>query len=99
MGKYYAESVRNIKNPRIGLLNNGTEPHKGSKLTLEAHNLIAANSSINFVGNVESKDILKGVCDVVVADGFTGNAVLKAIEGTAGTAMHLLKDTICQLVY
>ena len=94
LGKYYAESVRNIKNPRIGLLNNGTEPHKGSKLTLEAHNLIAANSSINFVGNVESKDILKGVCDVVVADGFTGNAVLKAIEGTAGTAMHLLKDTI-----
>ena len=94
LGKYYAESVRNIKNPRIGLLNNGTEPHKGSKLTLEAHNLIAADSSINFVGNVESKDILKGVCDVVVADGFTGNAVLKAIEGTAGTAMHLLKDTI-----
>src|SRR5699024_1439218 len=94
LGKYYAESVRNIKNPRIALLNNGTEPHKGSKLTLEAHNLIAADSSINFVGNVESKDILKGVCDVVVADGFTGNAVLKAIEGTAGTAMHLLKDTI-----
>src|SRR5699024_4910422 len=58
------------------------------------HNLIAANSSVSFVGNVESKGILKGVCDVVVADGFTCNAVLKVIEGTVGTAMHLLKDTM-----
>ncbi|KRM18870.1 fatty acid phospholipid synthesis protein plsx [Ligilactobacillus hayakitensis DSM 18933 = JCM 14209] len=94
LGKYYAQSVRGIENPRIGLLNNGTEPHKGSKLTLEAHQLIAADESINFVGNVESKDLLNGVCDVVVADGFTGNAVLKAIEGTAKTAMGLLKSTV-----
>ncbi|MCI1953487.1 MAG: phosphate acyltransferase PlsX [Ligilactobacillus acidipiscis] len=94
LGKYYATSVRGIKEPRIGLLNNGTEPHKGSKLTLEAHKLIAADKSINFVGNVESRDLLDGVCDVVVADGFTGNAVLKAIEGTASSVMHLLKNTI-----
>ncbi|GBG94132.1 phosphate acyltransferase [Ligilactobacillus salitolerans] len=94
LGKYYATSVRGIENPRIGLLNNGTEPHKGSKLTLEAHQLIAADDSINFVGNVESRDLLDGVCDVVVADGFTGNAVLKAIEGTASSVMHLLKDSI-----
>lgn len=80
MGKYYAENVRGIKNPRIGLLNNGTEPHKGSKLTLEAHNLIEADKSLNFVGNVEARDLMNDVCDVVVADGFTGNAVLKAIE-------------------
>lgn len=94
LGKYYATSVRGLKQPRIGLLNNGTEPHKGSKVTLEAHQLIAADKSINFVGNVEARDLLNGVCDVVVADGFTGNAVLKAIEGTASSVMHLLKDTI-----
>lgn len=94
LGKYYAQNVRGIENPRIGLLNNGTEPHKGSKLTLEAHQLIAADKSLNFVGNVESRDLLNGVCDVVVADGFTGNAVLKAIEGTASATLHLLKDAI-----
>lgn len=94
LGKYYAQNVRGLANPRIGLLNNGTEPHKGSKLTLEAHQLIAADDSINFVGNVEARDLLTGVCDVVVADGFTGNAVLKAIEGTASATLHLLKDAI-----
>ena len=94
LGKYYAENVRGIQNPRIGLLNNGTEPHKGSKLTLEAHNLIEADKSLNFVGNVEARDLMNDVCDVVVADGFTGNAVLKAIEGTASAVMHLLKDSI-----
>lgn len=94
LGKYYAENVRGIKNPRIGLLNNGTEPHKGSRLTLEAHKLIAADESLNFVGNVESRDVLNNVCDVLVADGFTGNAVLKAIEGTASSVLHLLKDSI-----
>ena len=94
LGKYYAETVRGIKNPRIGLLNNGEEPHKGSKLTVAAHQLIAADSSINFVGNVESRAIVNGVCDVVVADGFTGNAVLKSMEGTASACMHLLKDAV-----
>lgn len=94
LGKYYAESVRGLRNPRIGLLNNGTEPHKGSKLTLEAHQLIAQDETINFVGNVESRDLMNGVCDVVIADGFTGNAVLKAIEGTALAVMKLLKESI-----
>lgn len=94
LGKYYAQSVRGIENPRIGLLNNGTEPHKGSKLTLAAHEMIAADDSINFVGNIESRDIMAGTCDVVVADGFTGNAVLKSIEGTAKTVLHVLKSEI-----
>ena len=75
-------------------MNNGTEPHKGSKVTQEAYQLLAADENLNFIGNVESKDLMKGVCDVVVADGFTGNAVLKAIEGTALAVMSLLKDTI-----
>ncbi|HIX01749.1 MAG TPA: phosphate acyltransferase PlsX [Candidatus Ligilactobacillus excrementigallinarum] len=94
MGKYYAQSVRGIENPRIGLLNNGTEPHKGSKLTQTAYQLISADKSLNFVGNVESRDLTNGVCDVAVADGFTGNAVLKAIEGTASSVMHLIKDSV-----
>ena len=94
MGKFYAQTVRGIENPRIGLLNNGTEPHKGSKLTQAAYQLISEDSSLNFVGNVESRDLTNGVCDVAVADGFTGNAVLKAIEGTASAVMHLVKDSV-----
>ncbi|KRL38667.1 phosphate acyltransferase PlsX [Liquorilactobacillus uvarum] len=91
LGKYYAQKVRKINNPRIGLLNNGTEPHKGSKVTQEAYKLLSDDPNINFVGNVESSSILNNVADVVVADGFTGNAVLKAIEGTASSIMHLMK--------
>lgn len=94
LGKYYAQKVRGITNPRIGLLNNGTEEHKGNKTTQEAYQLLKADSHLNFVGNVEANAILKNVADVVVADGFTGNAVLKAIEGTASATMHLLKDSI-----
>lgn len=94
LGKYYAENVRGVKNARIGLLNNGTEEHKGNKVTQEAYQLLKADQSLNFVGNVEAKALMQGVCDVVVADGFTGNAVLKAIEGTALGIMSLLKDTI-----
>lgn len=96
LGRLYAQSVRGIENPRIGLLNNGTEPHKGSKLTLEAHKMIAADDTINFVGNVESRDVLTGPCDVLVADGFTGNAVLKSIEGTAKATMNVIKSEIMQ---
>ena len=94
LGKYYAQKVRGIANPRIGLLNNGTEEHKGNKTTQEAHQLLKADPDLNFVGNVESNAILKDVADVVVADGFTGNAVLTAIEGTSSATMHLLKDSL-----
>ncbi|WP_057896645.1 phosphate acyltransferase PlsX [Liquorilactobacillus oeni] len=94
LGKYYAQRVRGIKNPRIGLLNNGTEPHKGSKVTQEAYQLLNTDDTLNFVGNVEANAILKGAADVVVADGFTGNAVLKAIEGAASAMIHLLKNMI-----
>lgn len=94
LGKYYAESVRGITNPRIGLLNNGTEPHKGSKLTVAAHQLISADPNLNFIGNIEARDMANGSCDVVVADGFTGNAALKSMEGTAKGILTLLKDSI-----
>ena len=91
LGSFYAEKVRNVQNPRVGLLNNGTEETKGSELTKKAFELLAADETINFVGNVEARELLNGVADVVVTDGFTGNAVLKSIEGTA---MNMLKTAI-----
>ncbi len=67
------------------------ESSKGDPATQEAYDLLAADESLNFVGNVEARDLMDGVADVVVTDGFTGNAVLKAIEGTAMGIMGLLK--------
>ncbi|EIZ1185766.1 phosphate acyltransferase PlsX [Enterococcus faecalis] len=94
LGSFYAEKVRNVQNPRVGLLNNGTEETKGSELTKKAFELLATDETINFVGNVEARELLNGVADVVVTDGFTGNAVLKSIEGTAMNMMSLLKTAI-----
>ena len=94
LGSFYAEKVRNVQNPRVGLLNNGTEETKGSELTKKAFELLAADETINFVGNVEARELLNGVADVVVTDGFTGNAVLKSIEGTAMNMMSFLKTAI-----
>lgn len=93
LGSFYAAQVRGVKNPRVGLLNNGTEASKGSELTKKAYELLSAED-LNFVGNVEARDLLNGVADVVVTDGFTGNAVLKSIEGTALGMMGLLKGAI-----
>lgn len=92
MGAFYATDVRGIQNPKIGLLNNGTEYDKGDDVHKAAYQLLKEDTTLNFVGNVEATSILKGTADVVVSDGFTGNAVLKTIEGTAGAMMQLLKD-------
>ena len=94
LGSFYAKNVRGIANPRVGLLNNGTEETKGDSLRKEAFELLSKELSINFVGNVEAREIMSGAADVVVADGFTGNAVLKAIEGTGLGAMKTLKSAI-----
>ena len=75
------EQVMGVKNPRVALVNNGAEESKGTPTYVEAHALLKANSRINFVGNVEPRDIPAGVADVVVADGFTGNVILKLTEG------------------
>jgi phosphate acyltransferase len=80
MGDVYARTMLGIAGPRIALLSNGEESEKGSELVQAAHPLIAA-LPIQFVGNVEGKDIFRGGCDVVVTDGFTGNVVLKVAEG------------------
>ncbi len=94
LGSYYAENVRGIAQPRVALLSNGAEESKGSPMIKEAHELLSTRTDINFIGNIESRDILAGAADVVVADGFTGNAVLKAIEGTASILMKQIKAAI-----
>ena len=82
MGSVYMEKVMGVKSPRVGLVNVGTEEHKGDDLRKEAHALLKACGGINFIG----------VCDVAVADGFTGNTVLKLYEGTALAMMGMVKD-------
>ncbi|MCT8139791.1 phosphate acyltransferase PlsX [Anaerobacillus sp. CMMVII] len=93
MGSIYMQKVRNIERPRVGLLNVGTEDDKGTELTKQAFALLK-DAPINFVGNVEARDLLEGVADVVVCDGFTGNVVLKTVEGTALSLFSLLKKEL-----
>lgn len=98
MGSIYAEKVMHRKNPRIGLLNIGEEPGKGNELTKKAYQLLR-EAPLNFVGNVESRELLQGPADVIIADGFSGNLVLKSIEGTAMSLMQLLKETLGGSLY
>ena len=92
MGSIYAQHVRGIVRPRVGLLNIGTEEGKGNEVTKEAYELIKGDERIHFVGNIESRDLLNSVADVIVTDGFTGNMVLKTLEGTALSMFSVLKD-------
>lgn len=96
LGSYYAQSVQGIQKPRVGLLNNGTEDNKGNELAKQSYQLLKENKDIDFIGNVEARDLLEGTADVVVTDGFTGNAVLKTIEGTALNMVKLVKKTIME---
>ena len=82
MGKVYAQARFGIENPRVGLLSIGEEPGKGDTLRKQAYELFSAAKNINFIGNVEGRDIMTDKVDVVVTDGFTGNVVLKTLEGT-----------------
>jgi len=93
MGSIYSEKIRRIEKPTVGLLNVGTEDGKGSTLTKNAFTQLK-KAPINFIGNVEARDLLNGVADVVVTDGFSGNITLKAIEGTALHVMSLLKQSL-----
>ncbi|GGM21140.1 phosphate acyltransferase [Paraliobacillus quinghaiensis] len=92
MGSVYVEKVRGIDSPRVGLLNIGTEDGKGNELTKSAFTLLK-QAPINFVGNIEARDLLDGAADVVVTDGFSGNIALKTIEGTALTMFSMLKKS------
>jgi glycerol-3-phosphate acyltransferase PlsX len=94
MGSIYMEKVRGVSRPRIGLLSSGEEETKGTKIVQEAHALLKETPGINFIGNVEGKDIPKGVCDVCVTDGFTGNVALKTAEGVASFMGTLIRNEL-----
>lgn len=93
MGSVYAERVRGIKNPRVGLISNGEEAGKGSELVKEAYPLLAS-AKLNFTGNVEGKEIFAGNVDVAVTDGFTGNVFLKSTEAVAKLLLTKIREAI-----
>lgn len=93
MGSEYMKSM-GIEKPRVALLNVGTEDEKGNELAKEVFGLLKEEAKINFVGNVEARDILKGNVDVVVTDGFAGNVCLKTVEGTVELLMGMIKSEI-----
>lgn len=94
MGNVYVKEVLGIDNPKVGLVNIGSEETKGNELTIKAYAEIKKMDNINFIGNIEGRDIPQGVVDVMVCDGFVGNIVLKTIEGMATTFGTLLKTEI-----
>lgn len=92
LGRIYAQDLMGIGTPRVGLLNIGEEPEKGDERAVEAYRLLAADSRLNFVGNIEGRDILWGSCDVLVCDGFVGNVLLKFYESIAGFVAMILRS-------
>lgn len=98
MGAIYAESVRGITSPRIGLLNVGSEEGKGNHLSQKAFTLLQ-EESLHFIGNVEARDLMNGIADVVVCDGFSGNLVLKSMEGTALSLFSLIKKELTSSLF
>jgi glycerol-3-phosphate acyltransferase PlsX len=94
MGSVFAQEVLDVPKPEVRLLSIGEEPEKGNQLTLEAHALLVSAEGLNFRGNTESRDLLAGAADVVVCDGFTGNVVLKLLEGTISTVLEALREEI-----
>ncbi|HEX8275632.1 MAG TPA: phosphate acyltransferase PlsX [Longimicrobiaceae bacterium] len=93
LGSIYARDLMGIESPRVGLLNIGEEPEKGDERAVEAHRLLAAASDeLNFVGNIEGRDVIRGKCDVLVCDGFVGNVLLKFYESVAGFMLGMLRQ-------
>lgn len=93
MGSAYFKGVFNVKNPKVGLINNGAEEEKGNELTKAAHGILK-NADINFIGNVEPREVPEGNVEVLVCDGFVGNTVLKTYEGVAKVIFDLLKQEL-----
>ncbi len=94
MGVVYTEKLFGIQTPSVGLINNGTESHKGTAVYVETYERLSANKKLNFIGNVEGKNVPRGKCDVLVADGFTGNIILKMIEGMGSFFMKKMKTML-----
>ena len=99
MGSLYYSIIYDEKNPRVYLLNNGTEEEKGNDLTKEAYALLSSNKSINFKGNIEAREPLFGDVDVLVTDGFTGNVFLKSVEGTAKAMSSMIKEAFKKNIF
>jgi phosphate acyltransferase len=93
LGSIYVEDVWRRPAPRVGLLNIGEEPEKGDELAVETHGLLAS-SGLNFVGNIEGRDVIRGSCDVLVADGFVGNVLLKFYESVTGFIHGMLREEL-----
>ncbi len=96
LGSIYYRYFFQNDSPRVALLNIGEESAKGNQVTKEAYQLLKEDKDLNFIGNIEGKDLLRGICDVVVCDGFVGNVVLKTIEGTVISIFDILKEQFNQ---
>jgi glycerol-3-phosphate acyltransferase PlsX len=94
MGSVFSTELLDVKSPVVRLLSIGEEPEKGNRLTLESHELLARTEGIDFAGNAEARELLRGAADVVVTDGFTGNVALKLLEGTITELIELLREEI-----
>lgn len=94
LGSVFAESVLDRENPRICLLNVGSESSKGSEMVVEAYKTLQAAENINFIGNTEGRQLLTADVDVIVCDGFVGNITLKAVEGVAAALMTMMKEEL-----
>ena len=96
MGSTFVKNVYGYENPRVGVLNIGEEAGKGNELVQTAYKLLEENKDgLNFIGNVEGKEIFKGSCDVIVCDGFVGNVALKMIEGSSSMLFEMIKQEFC----
>ena len=96
MGTVYSKYVLGVKDPRVGLLNIGEEPSKGNDAAIQAHELLAQNPGVPFVGNAEGRDVLSGQFDVVVCDGFVGNVLLKFAEAVGESILQILREELPQ---
>ena len=94
MGSIYVKAMLGIENPRVGLISNGVEDHKGNEQIHQTFELLKNTKDINFVGNMEAREMLSGDYDVLVADGFTGNVAMKSAEGTIKAFMQILKNEV-----
>ena len=92
LGSLYSSNLLKIERPRVGLLSNGSEDGKGNRLVQESHRLLKEAPDINFVGNIEGHDIVRRATDVIVTDGFTGNIVIKTIEGFSDNFLVSIKQ-------
>lgn len=99
MGSIYMNNILGVEHPRVGLANIGTEPTKGTKELVEAYNYLSESDNINFIGNIEGKQIPFSACDVLVCDGFTGNIILKLTEGLSSFLLKKLKAVMTSNVF